>query len=242
MSAVFITGVSSGIGHALAKAYLNEGGRVWGVSRRVPEDLTSHPNFHFAALDLNLPLEIPAVLTRLLGEVTALDLVILNAGRLGEFGDLAEADLAELKTTMQINLWSNKLILDFLYQANIALRQVVAISSGASVNGNRGWSGYSISKAALNMLIKLYAKERPETHFCALAPGIVDTEIQDELLKREPDDRFPAVESLRSKRGTSEMPTPEAAAASLIKAIARLPELIESGDYADVRKPPLAEA
>lgn len=242
MATVLITGVSSGVGHALAKAYLEEGGEVWGVSRRMPHDLRTHPDFHFAALDLNLPLEIPAVLSRLLNGLASLDLVILNAGRLGEFGDLAEADLAELKTTMQINVWANKLVLDSLYEQEIQLKQVVAISSGASVNGNRGWSGYSISKAALNMLTKLYAQERPETHFCALAPGIVDTEIQDELLTREPDDRFPAVESLRSKRGTPEMPTSEAAAPKLIKAISHLPEWIESGDYADVRKPPLAEA
>lgn len=182
MKTVLITGVSSGIGHALAKDYLDEGARVWGASRRTPDDLQQHPAFSFASLDLNLPVEIPAVLSRLLAGVEALDLVILNAGRLGEFGDLAEADLAELKTTMQINVWANKVLLDWLFQQKIALGQVVAVSSGASVNGNRGWSGYSISKAALNMLTRLYAKERPETHFCALAPGVVDTEIQDELL------------------------------------------------------------
>lgn len=241
MKTVLITGVSSGIGHALAKDYLDEGARVWGASRRTPDDLRKHPEFSLASLDLNVPVEIPAVLSRLLAGVEALDLVILNAGRLGEFGDLAEVDLAKLKTTMQINVWSNKVLLDWLYRQKIALGQVVAISSAASVNGNRGWGGYSISKAALNMLTRLYAKERPETHFCALAPGVVDTEIQDELLEREPDERFPAVEALRAKRGTPDMPSPQEAAPKLIKAMARLPELIPSGDYADIRRPPLAD-
>lgn len=239
---VLLTGVSSGIGLALSKAYLAENCKVWGTSRRAPHELLEQANFHFASLDLGLPDTIPEVISGLLAKQQSLDLVILNAGQLGVFGDLANADLKDLQTTMQVNVWANKILLDCLFGSGLSVSQVVTISSGASVNGNRGWSGYSISKAALNMLTRLYAQEQPDTHFTALAPGIVDTAIQDELLKRQPDKRYPSVEVLRSKRNSPDMPGSEEAAPYLIDAIARLPELVESGAYADVRKPPLVKS
>ena len=86
------------------------------------------------------------------------------------------------------------------------------------------------------MLVQLYALEQPTTHFCALAPGLVDTAMQDQLCGRAPDDRYAAVEVLRSKRNTPDMPTPAIAAPRLAATIERLPSLVASGDYADVRQ------
>jgi NAD(P)-dependent dehydrogenase (short-subunit alcohol dehydrogenase family) len=170
--------------------------------------------------------------------VQRLDLVVLNAGVLGRFGDLANATHEDLTRTMQINVWSNVAILNSLFQRPMQVAQVVAISSGASVNGNRGWSGYSISKSALNMLMKLFSREQGGTHFCALAPGLVDTAMQDELCEREPDERYPAIEVLQGKRRTPEMPDPQQAAVLLAEVFTRLPRLVESGQYADIRSLP----
>jgi NAD(P)-dependent dehydrogenase (short-subunit alcohol dehydrogenase family) len=178
------------------------------------------------------------VLSKLLEGVGHLDVAVLNAGILGRFDDLASVDLANLRHVMEINVWANKTVIDGLFCSDRTIRQVVTISSGASVNGNRGWAGYSISKAALNMLTKLYAREHLETHFCALSPGVIDTPMLEELCALSPDDRFPALEALRRKRNTPEMPMPEEAAGLLIDVFARLPDLVESGEYADVRKLP----
>lgn len=235
---VLITGVSSGIGYGLAKEFLNRGWQVFGVSRRQPEDLAEQPSFQFQRLDLGETQDVEPALRKLLRGIESLDLAVLNAGILGKLSDMSDADLSDLKNTMKVNVWANKVILDALYENDIKLPQVVAISSGASVNGNRGWSGYSISKAALNMLIKLYAQERPETHFCPLAPGIVDTGMQAVIAKRPSDERFPSFDRLRSKRGTAEMPQPADAAGMLIDVFARLPDLVASGEYADVRSLP----
>lgn len=233
---VFITGVSSGIGLGLAQAYLNRGCEVLGTSRREPDSLKENPQFRFESADLSEPDSVEAPLTRLLADIDRLDLVILNAGRLGFFGDLSDSPPDDLQRTMTVNVWSCKAVLDVLFKPDIPIAQVVTMSSGAAVNGNRGWSGYSISKAALNMLTKLYATERPDTHFCAFAPGLVDTAIQDELLSREPDERYAAVEVLRSKRGTQDMPQPDVAAERFIPVFERLPQLVDSGDFTDIRK------
>ena len=49
---ILITGVSSGLGHGLAKCYLNMGAEVYGCSRRSPEDLIEQ-GLNFCALDLS---------------------------------------------------------------------------------------------------------------------------------------------------------------------------------------------
>ncbi len=234
---ILITGVSSGIGCGLARHYLDVGHRVCGLSRRNPNDLRQQ-GLRFVRCDLADSAAIAPAVGRLISNLSQLDLVILNAGVLGRFGDLADAELDDLARTMQINVWSNVAVLNSIFCRQLKVAQVVAVSSGASVNGNRGWSGYSVSKAGLNMLMRLYSREHLDTHFCALAPGLVDTAMQDELCGRDPDQRYPAIDALRKKRHTPEMPEPQRAAAVLAEAIERLPQLVESGQYADIRSLP----
>ena len=133
---VFITGVSSGIGFGLAKAYVDRGANVFGVSRRQPpEPLVSAEHFRFAALDLTEESNVKPTIEGLLGELATsggrLNTVILNAGVLGQIGDLNEISLAELRATMNVNVWSNKTLVDVLLDLG-AIDRIVAISSGAA--------------------------------------------------------------------------------------------------------------
>ena len=235
---VFITGVSSGIGAGLAKYYLQEGWDVLGCSRRKPTQLLEQKNFRFVACDLSRFEQIPAAMEKLFDGVSDCDLAILNAGVLSKFGDLQSVSIEHCQQVMAVNLWSNKAILDWLLGSSITLRQVVAISSGAAVNGNRGWNAYSISKAALNMLTLLYAGEAPQTHFVALAPGLVDTAMQEELCNLPEDPRFPTLDSLRSRRNSSDMPDADQLAPRLAIAMAEFPERVKSGQFIDIRKLP----
>lgn len=232
---ILITGVSSGIGHALAHAFLETGGMVFGVCRRTPAALMSEPGFTFSSLDLSEFDQINPVLGKLLENIELLDLVVLNAGILSIIRDMVETPLDELRRAMEVNVWSNKVLLDGLLKSGKSIKQVVAISSGAAVNGNRGWNGYSISKAALNMLIQLYAAERPDIHFTALAPGLIDTDMQAYISGLPGDARYPVVDFLRNARGTDAMPSPEKAAPMLIKAFDGV-KAEKSGGFFDVRE------
>lgn len=229
---LFITGNSAGLGRALAQAYLGRGWRVYGCSRRGC-DLTG--DLRDAKCDLAHPDAIPPVLTSLLDGVPRLDLVILNAGVLGEIALLTQTPLAEIQRVMDVNVWANKVIMDWLHAWGRPIDQVVMISSGASVLGNKGWGAYALSKATLNMLARLYAHEFADTHISAIAPGLIDTSMMDYLCGDVDPQAFPALGRIRQARGTDAMPDPGAAAERIIGV---LPELkaFESGSYVDIRQ------
>ena len=234
MKTVFITGVSSGLGHGLAKAYLEQGAEVYGCSRREPEDLEDL-GLHFTSVDLAAGEAGISPVGELLSKAGDLDLVLLNAAKLGEIRDMVDTPLADLRETMEINVFANKWLLDAVFSMGRQVDQVAGISTGASQSGSRGWNGYSLSKAAFNMLIKLYAGERPDTHFCALAPGLVDTPMQDYLTGLPEDERYSPLQILKDAKGTERMPDGETCARSLIELLPTILEL-PSGGYADIRK------
>ena len=231
---IFISGVSSGLGYGLAKVYLAMGYEVYGCSRREPKDLVEQ-GLHFAGIDLNDSAAGKRSFCKLINDVPNFDLVILNAGKLGQIRDMKETSLEDLRETMEINVWSNKWLLDCLFADERSIEQVVAISSGASQSGSRGWNGYSLSKSALNMLIKLYAGERSQTHFTSLAPGLIDTAMQDYLTSLPQDPRYKPLDILKAAKGTEIMPDGETCARILIGVFPKLLQ-VESGSYADIRK------
>ena len=225
---MFITGIGSGLGKELALEALSRGSEVYALSRRLPPELEG--KIRFEKCDLLALEEIPPSVFRLLQGVEKLDLVILNAGILGRFGDMKEVPLYEMKKVMDINLWANKVIIDSLRDLGISPEMIIAISSGAGHNCNRGWNAYSLSKAALNCLVKLYAREMEETHLIALAPGLVLTPMLEEVMSKDVE-RFPSVKRIIE----SPKRTPQEAAHLILDLVPRLREF-ESGSYVDVRE------
>ncbi len=232
---ILITGTSSGIGLGLASAALERGDTVFSLQRR-SSPLAGSPRFTEVRTDLTDFEQTPEALSRLLDGESHLDLVVLNSGVLGEIQDLVDTPLDDIRRVMDINTWANKVLLDALLPS-VRVQQVIGISSGAAVSGSRGWSAYALSKAALMMLLKLYAAERPDTHFCSLAPGLVDTAMQDVLCGKGDEDveRFPSLARIQAARGTDTMPTPEAVATRLLDAFERVRRQ-PSGSFVDIRK------
>ena len=231
---IYITGVSSGLGYGLAKVYLEQEAVVYGCSRCKPEGLMDR-GLRFQKIDLADPVAGKELLSEQIRDVGHFDVFVLNAAKLGKIRDMQDTPLADLRDTMEINLWANKWILDTAFSQKRTLQQVVAISTGASQSGSRGWNGYSLSKAALNMLIRLYAGEQVGTHFTSLAPGLVDTAMQDYLTNLPEDDRYLTLKVLKAAKGTKTMPDGETCARTLVDLFPRLLQL-ESGSYADIRQ------
>jgi len=226
-----VTGTSSGLGHGLAATLLQRGAQVYGCSRRASQ----LPGLAQVNVDLSDHAAVPGHLESLLAETAALQLVVLNAGMLGEIRDISATPLDEIKHVMEVNVWANKTLLDWLHQWGKPVDQIVMISSGASILGNRGWNGYALSKATLNMLARLYAHEFPDTHLCALAPGIIDTAMMDHLCDESDASRFPALQRLQQARGTSAMPGPVEAANQVLSVLDALRDF-PSGSFIDIRQ------
>jgi len=228
MKNILITGVSSGLGEALAEKYLENGDNVYAIGKTVPKKLDHYPHFFFFPYDLSETFMIQSTLKEFL-QHRSFDIVILNAGVLGDIKHLSQTDLMDAKAVMEVNVWANKELIDTL-NAYAQVKQIVGISSGAAVNGSKGWGAYSISKAALNMLLSVYAKELPEIHFTALAPGVIRTPMVENIIEEVDDTLFPSAKRLKE----NPIQTAEEAAKNLIDIF---PQLLayESGSFLDVR-------
>lgn len=228
MKNILITGIGSGLGEALARAYLQEGYQVYAIGRNFPKMLDAHPHFFFFPYNLSKTFMLRDTIKDFI-QGHEFEIAILNAGLLGEIQTLAQTDLSDIKEVMEVNVWANKELIDTLC-AFATVKQIVGISSGAAVNGSKGWGAYSLSKASLNMLLKVYAKELPDVHFTALAPGVIDTPMVRQIIDDVDENTFPSAKKLKE----GPIQSPSEAAMRLIHAFPQLLEY-ESGSFVDVR-------
>ena len=187
---VLITGVSSGIGAALARVYLDRGYVVGGIARRRPEGLLPHPNMHFAPADLTDFRSVRPAIEQLKAraEGTTFETLFLNAGVYGPRPSRAESVSAEaFMRVLAINVAGVKATMDACL--TLDHRPLNAIAS-ASISGRRprmGMSTYATSKAALNALIKVYQLENPDIAFLALGMCTVRTDLNHAFTQVGPD-------------------------------------------------------
>ena len=214
---VFITGISRGIGKGLCEKYLSLGYEVYAIGRSNPFREVKFQKVDVSAFEL-----LPKAIENL--QMQNIDIAILNAGILGEIKDMKEWSIKELQNIMDINVWVNKVIIDNIHTFT---KKIVAISSGAAVNGNKGWGGYSISKAALNMLISLYAKEI-DSKIYALAPGVIKTDMVKKVISAN-HSKYPSLDRVESG-----MVGLDFGVERVIKAIDKL-DKFQSGSFIDVR-------
>ncbi|MGA1938859.1 SDR family NAD(P)-dependent oxidoreductase [Arcobacter sp. YIC-310] len=223
---ILITGCSSGLGLALTNLYLEKGFKVYGISRTKPQ--IENKNFIFKNFDLSNINEIKIKLQSFIENIKTIETVYLNAGMLGEIKASTKTQVSELNKVYELNVYANKELLDIL--ATIKVSNIIAISSGASVNGSKGWASYSLSKAGVNMLINLYSKELQETKLLAVAPGVIETPMTDYIRFDIDDEEFPSAKRLKE----SHIQKPEEAAKRLDDVISNINNF-ESGSFINVR-------
>ncbi len=215
---VFITGISRGIGYGLAKYYIENGDEVYAIGRKNP----FREAVKFYKLDISAYEKIPHAIESL--GIDKLDLAILNAGILGEIKEMKHWSVKELQNIFDINVWANKVLIDELFPFT---DKIVVMSSGAAVNGNPGWGGYSLSKCAVNMMVSIYSKEI-DSKIYALAPGVIDTDMVAKVISGD-HSKFPSLTRVEAgKVGLAE------GVKRIVKTIEKL-DNFESGSFVDVR-------
>ncbi|WP_338639776.1 SDR family oxidoreductase [Burkholderia pyrrocinia] len=200
MKSILVTGVSAGIGKALARLYLERGYQVCGMSRRPPGELAGHPNMHFAACDMRNLHEAQEVASRLLDQVghAPPEIVFLNAGKFGDAPRLAhETTPSQFEDVLALNLLANKAILDVCFTRAKKPECIVISSSISAIRPRAGMLSYAVSKAALNTLAQVYRQENPEVFFAVLGLCSVDTDLAAAVRKAGPS--FPELCALRER-------------------------------------------
>lgn len=223
---ILITGCSSGLGLALTNFYLNKDFIVYGISRNRPE--IENKNFYFKEYDLSNINEIKENLSSFIYDIKNLHTVYLNAGMLGEIKEITNLSINEIKEVLDLNVFANKETLDILSKTKV--ENVIALSSGASQNGSKGWGAYSLSKSSLNMLINIYAKEMLNTKLLALAPGVIETPMTDYIRYEVNDDIFTSAKILKN----GDIQKPDIAARRLHNVVINI-DKFKSGSFIDVR-------
>lgn len=186
---VVITGASRGIGYALAKAFGATGAHVVAVARTVGglEELDDEIKASGGAATL-VPLDLKdhdaidrmgLALYERFGKV---DVLVGNAGILGPLTPVGHIKPKDFDELLSINVTANyRLIrsLDPLLRQSAAGRALF-LTSGRASKALPFWSGYAMSKAALDTIVRTYAAEMINTPVRAnlLSPGPIRTAMR----------------------------------------------------------------
>lgn len=200
-----ITGASRGIGEAAAKRFAHEGMHVIAIARSGLEALDAAiakegGSATMVQLDLT---EFPKIdqLAQVIAErFGKLDVLVGNAGVLGEMTPLAHSSPVEWHQTIDINLNANFHLIrcfDPLLKASDAPRAIF-VSSGVAARVSPYWNAYAVSKAALEMMVKTYAAENEKTPLRVnlLDPGRTRTRMRAQAFPGEDPDTLPLPEGL----------------------------------------------
>jgi meso-butanediol dehydrogenase / (S,S)-butanediol dehydrogenase / diacetyl reductase len=186
---VLVTGGGSGIGRAIARAFLEQGAAVAVVGRRrdaLNEAVEGFPSerAHVLVADL-ADVDAPAqCVAEVVGRFGRLDVVVASAGT-SEPSDIENFDLAAWERQRRINLDSVLL----LVAASVAHLQdsagnFLAISSIAGLRGDWNQFAYNATKAAINVAVQALALDLGSTgvRVNAIAPGFIETRLTQERL------------------------------------------------------------
>lgn len=195
---LIITGGSKGIGRGVVEAYLSAGAEVFSIARTINAEL-SKVGVTQIELDLTrtdkIETELLKVFNLLDRENIAKITLINNAGTLGKIGPLDKLDAETIEKTIRLNT-TVPFILSSLFikyfQDWEAKKSIINITSGAALKPYFGWSVYCSSKAAINMLTQTITTEQADVKngvkALAIAPGVVDTNMQAEIRSSDKSD------------------------------------------------------
>ncbi|HKE19007.1 MAG TPA: SDR family NAD(P)-dependent oxidoreductase [Kofleriaceae bacterium] len=220
-----ITGASRGIGAELARDFAARGMRL-GLCARSRPVLADGADVLGRQLDVRDAGAVDGFARAVEDRLGRVDLWINNAGVLAPIAPLRGADPAEWGDHIAINVagvfHGSRAYVAHLRRLGPAGRGgvLVNISSGAGRRPYAGWSAYCAGKAAVDMLTRCIAIEEAdlELRAHAVAPGIVDTAMQEQIRASSPAD-FPEQPRFLEIARNAAFSTPAWVAARLLELV-----------------------
>ena len=187
-----ITGAGRGIGRAIAIAFANEGASLYLTSRTKDEldETASACNEGSAKVvvsDVADAEQVKNLVSKVIQEAGKVDILVNSAGVYGPIGSTAEVDLTAWKKAVEINLFGPLYLFQALMPHMLERKQgkIILLGGGGATMPLPNFSSYAASKAGLARLADTLAEElKPHNvQVNVIAPGLVDTQLQDEVLK-----------------------------------------------------------
>lgn len=231
-----LTGASRGMGLAMAKQLLQPANTLLCISRTSNETLAVHAHQAGANLlqwtqDLALGARTSARLEQWLREQTATSFasatLINNAGVIPRIGPLSEADADDLSHALRVGLEAPMQLTSAFLRATghwPAERKVLNISSGLGRRAMASQAGYCAVKAAMDHFTRCVALEEAlktnGAKLCSLAPGVIDTAMQEQL-RTASASAFPDRSSFLNLKTSGVLATPADAAEKVLAVLMR---------------------
>jgi NAD(P)-dependent dehydrogenase (short-subunit alcohol dehydrogenase family) len=180
---IVITGVTRGLGRALAEWYIAHGHTVVGCGRsaEILELRFAHPPPHdFAVVDVTEENKVALWAEKVTGVHGAPDFLINNAALMNTPAPLWKVPAAEFNKLVDVNVKGVAAVIRHFVPA------MVARGHGVIVNLSSGWgrstspevAPYCASKFAIEGLTKALAQELPHGMAAVpLNPGVIDTDM-----------------------------------------------------------------
>jgi 2-dehydro-3-deoxy-L-rhamnonate dehydrogenase (NAD+) len=194
-----VTGGLSGIGEAVVKRIVSEGGKVaiWDLNGGIRTNIADFNSVMSAA-------------EQTIKQIGGIDILVNSAGITGPTVPVTEFSVEGWEQTIAINLngtfFTNKAVVPHMIAQNYG--RIVNVASIAGKEGNPNASAYSASKAGVIGFTKSLAKELAKTNITvnAVTPAAVRTPIFDQMpqahidfmLAKIPKARFGTVDEVAS--------------------------------------------
>ncbi|RWD52254.1 MAG: SDR family oxidoreductase [Mesorhizobium sp.] len=187
MTTAFITGATSGIGRAIAVALSDAGYEVYAAGRGKPalkELQAERPGIVPIAIDVTDREALESVLTDL-----HIDVLVNNAGIMPPLDNFADMKLADIDTTLEVNL-SAAILLTRLVVPQMRERQsghVIFTSSSAAHAPFPNVAVYSATKAAISGFAAALRADLSQygIRVTEIVPGRVETQLYKDILDAE---------------------------------------------------------
>lgn len=184
---VWITGASSGIGEAFAKAFFNEGAKLILSSRNVEalqkvyESLgADSTNCAILPLDLENATSLPKKAEEALNLFGPID-VLVNNGGISQRSLFAETEMSTIRRLMEVNFFGSVELTRLVLPSMIEQKSghIIVTSSLAGKFGTKFRSGYAASKHALQGMFDCIRQEMYDYNVAVtmVCPGPIKTEI-----------------------------------------------------------------
>ncbi len=183
---IIIVGISSDIGTAIARRYLNRGWAVFGTYRTGSHTTEGLQKLgaHLIHCDVARPASVHRALRTLRSLAVAWDVLVLAPATLTPIGAFQRVSFGDWEKSIRLNFLSHMGIIHGLLPRRSKSKKpcIISFSGGGTNNAPRNFSAYTVSKIATIKMFEILDAELNDARFVTIGPGWVRSKIHQETI------------------------------------------------------------